>query len=109
MSKHDFRVRYIFDVTPRQLTLALALAVVAGCGAAAMAAVPGVVEAAEAAKVVGGLTAQELLALIAVASLALTYYCIRTMVQQHTRATIALTQIADQMRTMRCINPPDKV
>ena len=105
MSKHDFRVRYIFDVTSRQLALAIAMAVVAGCGSAAMAAVPVVAEATEAAKVVGGMTAQELLALIAVASLTLTYYCIRTMVQQHTKATIALTQIAEQMRTMRCINP----
>jgi hypothetical protein len=104
MSKHDFRIRYIFAVSPRQIILSVSLATVSGCAAAAFATVPGISEAAETAKVVGGMTAQELLALVAVAALGLTFYCIRTMVQQNKDATVALTQIADRMRLMKCVH-----
>lgn len=115
MSKHEFRMRYIFGATPREMKLATACAITSGIALALVAGVPGADEAQAAAKVVGGLNAQELLALVTLASLALAAWIIRIWVaqtkeaaQQHGEATAALTRIADRMDTMECIKNAQK-
>ena len=47
--------------------------------------------------------AQELLALVCVLSLGLTWYCVKTMVKQNASAALALVEIAAKMRVMKCI------
>lgn len=103
MSKHEFRVKYLMRGSYQELKLALALTTLSGAGFAACAAIPGADEAASAAKLVGGMTAQELLALVCVLSMGLTWYCVKTMVKQNAAAATALVEIAAKMRNMKCI------
>ena len=100
MSKAQFR-RYIFGATTTELSLFMALALVSGGSLAALAI--GTENVKDAATLVGGLTAQELLALVAIISIGFAWYCVRQMVGQNARATVELTKIADRMATMRCV------
>ena len=120
MSKLQFR-RWIFSATPRTARLSLALVLVSGGATAAMA-VPGVAEAVEAGKTVGGMTAQTLLGCITLGALALAGYCVKLLIaqsgqasQQHTDAIVALTKLGDHMEsidkrmgTMKCVADANK-
>ena len=101
MSMFEFRKKYIFGSTPTELSLFMSLAMVAGLTLAASAV--GTENVKEAATLVGGLTAQELLALVAIISIGFAWYCVRQMVGQNAKATVELTKIADRMATMRCV------
>ena len=103
MSKHEFRVRYIFSPNMRTVRLCCALFMVSGSALVASATIPGAETATDAAKAVGGLTAQELLALVTLAALALAVFCLKAVFKQGESATRALTEIADKMRDMKCV------
>jgi len=103
MSKHEFRVQYIFGASTRETKLAMCLAMLSGsCLAAVGADLPGI-PSVETAKVLAGLTIPELLAIITLASLSLAGYCMRSMLSQGREATRALTQIASRMEGMQCL------
>jgi hypothetical protein len=115
MSMHEFRMRYIFGATWREMKLAVLCAIFSGVALVLLANMPGADQAQAAAKVVGGLNSQELLALVTLASLALSAWIIRIWVaqtkeaaQQHGEATAALTRIADRMDSMECIKTSQK-
>lgn len=103
MSKHEFKTRYIFGASQREATLAVSLAFLCGSSLAVIAAVPGVDEARKTAEIVGGLNAQELLAAVCLGALALAGYCVKALMKQGRDATKALTEIADKMKSMKCV------
>ena len=86
MSGRDFRMQYIFGGSSRELKLSIALALVSGTALSALAAVPGVDAARDTAVLVGGLTAPELLALVAITALTLAGYCVKVMVGQNAKS-----------------------
>lgn len=102
MSMREFRVNYIFGASMREMKIALLLAVVSGSCLSAIGADPSLVSV-DNAKLIAGLTVPELLALTTLASLGLATYCIHTMVSQNATATKALTQIAERMEHMQCV------
>lgn len=121
MSTAEFKTRYLFSASKNEATLAMVLAFVAGTTAATIGAIPGATETIEATKIISGMSSAELLTLITVGALLLAGYCVHTMctqaakaaqvvaeqatksAEQNERAVIALTQIADKMKTMRCL------
>jgi hypothetical protein len=78
------------------------LAFVSG-SASTVLALPGTSEALETATAVGGMSAQALLALVTLGSLALTFYCVKTMFGKMTDISVSLSQIADSMSDMKCV------
>jgi len=87
MSKKQLIERYIFNVSPRMIRLAVYLAFVSGGATAAIAVIPGADDAVKLGETVGGMTAQTLLGCICVGSLALAGYCVRLLVNQSAEAS----------------------
>lgn len=112
MSKHDFIYKYIFGATARETKLAVALGVISASCLVANAVDPAGMVSVENAKILGSLNAQELLAAVTLASIALSAYCMKTMVsnqlKQNAEATRALTQIAERMAYMKCVREHNK-
>lgn len=106
MSKKQVIERYIFNVSPRMVTLSAILTLVSG-GASTALAIPAVSDAVEVSNAVGAMSTQALLAAVTLGSLALTFYCVKTMFGKITEVSVSLAQIADSMRDMECVR--DKV
>jgi hypothetical protein len=104
MSKHEFMRAYIWRASCREVVLSVALTLVSGGALAASAEIPGADGTIAAAKAVAGLSVSELLALVTLGSLALNGYMIRLFVGESKKGTVALTQIADKLSTMKCVD-----
>lgn len=110
MSKTEFRKRYIFNVTPRTIRLAVYLAFVSGGSTAALAVIPGAADAVQLGETVGGMSAQTLLGLICVGSLALAGYSLKLLVSQASESskeraitTALLTKLSENQESMNAV------